>query len=260
MEFEFDNTYISYTDGFKETISDIVIDCSTITCIMGRNGSGKSTLLKAMTRMIPLSSGRILLDGRDISSFSRKEFARKVAVLEQHHNDVPDLYVIDLLRLGRFPYRSMLSSFSQHDEDVIDEAIVFTSIENLVYRNMRTLSGGEAQRVWLALALVQEPEILMLDEPSTHLDVKFQLELLSLLRKLNEINGIGIIAILHDISHALWLDRNVILMKDGLVYTHGKSKEVLTMESIKDVYDVDCVIGMGLPDHLPAISYSSIHI
>ena len=227
--------------GHKTLIDQINLEipAGKITTIIGPNGCGKSTTLKAICRMMPFAAGTITVLGKDVEAYTFKEFARRVAILTQSPLSPADLTVRDLVAMGRFPYRGLLGGSSKEDDACIAWALQETALENLSIRLLSTLSGGERQRAWIAMALAQKPEVLLLDEPTTYLDIRYQIEILQLVKKLNQEFGITIIMVLHDINQAIAYSDNVIGMKDGKVLVEGDPEEVITEESIRELYGIE---------------------
>ncbi len=235
---------------------DVTIAQNEITTIIGPNGSGKSTLLKALTQLLPCKSGHIYLDGTDITTINRQQWSRYVGVLPQIHSAPPDFKVIDLVSFGRTPYQKWYQSTTTDDQQVIDWALQATGVWEMRNKSIHSCSGGEAQRVWIATVLAQEPQLLFLDEPTTYLDIAHQQETMRLVKQLKEQSNIGIIMVLHDLNHALEISDKIIVMKDGHKYSEGAPHEVITTTMMKDVYNVDCQI-IQLPHRTkPIIVYN----
>lgn len=199
-----------------------------IVSIIGPNGSGKSTLLKALSRLLPVTDGEVLLDGRPIKSYKAREVAQKIAVLPQGATAPPDMNVYRLVSCGRSPHHGYFDEYGAHDDEVIERVMRETDIWKYRHRAIYALSGGERQRVWLAMALAQEPEILLLDEPTTYLDIHHQLHLMDLVAATHERRHITVIMVLHDLNQAARYSRRIIAMKDGAVVGDGTPDEVLT--------------------------------
>jgi iron complex transport system ATP-binding protein len=216
----------------------LTVPSGQITAIIGPNGCGKSTLLKAVCRMMPCQSGSITLFGKNVRSYTHKEFARQLAILTQSHTAPPDLLVRDLVALGRFPYRSFYSGFSKEDEAAILEALEATRMSDLADRLVSTLSGGEKQRAWIAMALAQRPKVLLLDEPTTYLDISHQLEIMQLLRRLNQQTGLTILLVLHDLNQAIRFTDQVAVMKEGRLVTSGPTAKTITASLLQQVFGV----------------------
>lgn len=213
-----------------------------IVSIIGPNGAGKSTLLKALARILKPVAGTVYLDGKDIHRMASAETARTMAMLAQSLRAPEDMTVRDLVSCGRIPYRDRFSSMGDKDRDVISSALEATGVTSFSGRYLRELSGGERQRVWLAMALAQEPKILLLDEPTTYLDIRHQLELMELIETLHETWHMTVIMVLHDLSHAARFSHRVIAMKAGRIVHDGPAEEVMTEANLEDLYGVQMVV------------------
>ncbi|WP_288327622.1 ABC transporter ATP-binding protein [uncultured Clostridium sp.] len=206
--------------------------------LIGPNGSGKSTLLKAIYRVLKPSSGSVFLDGKDMKDINPKTIAKNLAVVSQFNNINFDFKVIDIVLMGRSPHKSLLESENKNDYTIATESLKKVGMDHYANRSFSSLSGGEKQRVILARALAQKPKILILDEPTNHLDIKYQIEILSLVKNLD----ICVLAALHDLTLASQYCHKLIVLKDGQIVTEGIPKEIVTSEMIKDVYDIDSYI------------------
>ena len=222
----------------------VTIAPQKITTIIGPNGCGKSTLLKAMSRILTCSSGDILLDGVSIFTMDTKRLAKRIAILLQRQENLSGITVEEIVSYGRFPHRKGLRGLDSEDKEIIDWAIKKTQIDELRHRYIDELSGGQRQRVWLAMALAQKTDIIFLDEPTTYLDISYQLEILELLKKLNEEEGYTIVMVLHDINLAARCAHRLILMQCGSVAVAGTPAEVLQRDTIARVFQVDATIGV----------------
>jgi iron complex transport system ATP-binding protein len=213
-----------------------------ILSIIGPNGSGKSTLLKILSRNVKPQKGSVLLDGRDINRFSAKELARRLAILHQAPYVSGDLTVRDLVAYGRFPYQNWWQGGAAEDKKVVERVLDQTGLLLLASRQVNTLSGGERQRAWIAMALAQKPRILLLDEPTTHLDICYQLEIMDLVAKLNQEQQITIIMVLHDINHAARYSDTVAVLSQGELYAAGHPVAVTTPAMFREVFSVEADI------------------
>lgn len=230
-----DNTR-NHLDGVSTSIQK-----GKITTIIGPNGCGKSTLLSVMSRNNMPKSGHVSLENKDLVHYKPKEFAKKLAIVYQQ-NDVPkDLTIEKLVSFGRLPHNTMLKRNHEEDEKAIDWALACTNLLDKRKNDLEALSGGERQRVWIAMALAQQSEILCLDEPTTYLDIYYQMELLELVKELNEEHGLTIVMVLHDINQAIRYSDHIILMKAGQIIAEGAPRVVITKEVIKEVYGVDAI-------------------
>ena len=213
-----------------------------IISIIGPNGSGKSTLLKALCRLLPPSSGGVYLNGRNLSEIPTEEIARTISILPQSAIAPGDMTIRDLTAYGRLPYQSFFSQLSADDKQAIDDALSFTELTEMQHRRLDTLSGGERQRAWLAMALAQHPRILLLDEPTTYLDIHHQLELMELVLRLHQQRDLTVIMVLHDLNHAARYSQRLIALKKGTVVADGSIAEVFTVPVLENLYDVKTVV------------------
>ncbi|MDH4420713.1 MULTISPECIES: ABC transporter ATP-binding protein [Bacillus] len=233
-------SYDNVTDRLKSVSSEIEV--GKITTIIGPNGCGKSTLLGVMSRNHNPRSGEVMLDGKAISQYKPKEFARKLAVVHQQNEAPSDITVEKLTSFGRMPYKNIFSTQSDEDSEAIERALTCTRLQDKRDKPIHALSGGERQRVWIAMTLAQNTPMLFLDEPTTYLDIYYQLEILELVKELNEVHGLTIVMVLHDINQAIRYSDHIIVMKDGEIVMKGKPGEVVTEEMIKTIYGVDVVV------------------
>ncbi len=237
-------------DGLTASIPD-----HRITSIIGANGCGKSTLLRGLARLLRPQGGAVLLDGQAIHHQPTKQIARKLGLLAQQANAPESITVEDLVRRGRYPHQSLLQPPTDADRDAIDRAIAFAGVDDLRDRAVDQLSGGQRQRAWLAMVLAQETDLLLLDEPTTFLDIAHQHEVLDLVRRLNRDEGKTVVMVLHDINEAARWSDHVIAMRDGAVVAEGTPAEMITPARILDVFnvatDVVTAPGTGLPICVP---------
>lgn len=218
---------------------NLKIEEGKITTIMGSNGCGKSTLFYLMTKNLLPGEGRIFLRGKNLRNLSLKEFAREVSIVQQYNTASDDITVENLVAFGRTPHQKMMQGKSEEDERLINWALEITNLSDYRDREVSRLSGGQRQRVWIAMALAQNTKILFLDEPTTYLDIRYQIEILELVKKLNREFGITIIMVLHDINQAIHYSDRIIGMADGVVCANGDPEEVITKEVIKKLYDIE---------------------
>lgn len=239
------------TEHAKLAYSDEAIICDDVTVeipdrmftvIVGPNGCGKSTLLKSLTRLITPVSGATLLDGKSLHEQSTKHVAKQVGLLPQGPVAPEGIRVIDLVSRGRYPHQGLFKPWSPEDERAVGGAMDATNVRELSGRFVDELSGGQRQRVWMAVALAQETPILLLDEPTTFLDVRYQIELLELCRELNKRDHLTLVAVLHDLNQAARYADNIIAMKDGEVVATGAPADVITEELVRDVFGVEASI------------------
>jgi iron complex transport system ATP-binding protein len=209
-----------------------------ITTLVGPNGSGKSTLLKTLARLLTPSTGAILLDGTAMSSLPSAKVARQLAILPQGPSAPPGLTVAELVEQGRYPHVGPLRMLKQQDHQAVHEALALTNMQDFAHRPLDGLSGGERQRAWIALTLAQATPILLLDEPTTFLDIGHQLEVLDLVQQLNRERGMTIVLVLHDLNQAARYSDRMIVLKRGQIVADGAPHSVLTTELLADVFGV----------------------
>lgn len=214
------------------------INKGKITTIIGPNGCGKSTLLKTMGRILKPSSGNIYLQQQDLTKIPTKEIAKQLALLPQNPIAPGELSVEELVSYGRYPHRKNVNKFTNDDQRTIDWALEITNTNSFRDRPLGTLSGGQRQKVWLAMALAQDTEILLLDEPTTYLDMAHQLEVLQIVEKLNSKHDCTIIMVLHDINHAARFSHEVIAMKKGEIIASGTPSEIISEDVLKEVFQI----------------------
>ncbi|MDY2986911.1 MAG: ABC transporter ATP-binding protein [Peptoniphilus sp.] len=230
---------LNFYYGSKHVIKDLSLtfDNGKITTLLGSNGCGKSTLFKLCTKELPIRHGIIKLDDKNIDDINRKDFAKKVAIVHQQNKFVGDIDVESLVSYGRNPYLSFMEGLDEKDNYEIETAIRLCGLEDIRKKFISQLSGGQLQRVWIAMSIAQKTEILFLDEPTTYLDIKYQIEILELVKKLNKELSTTIIMVLHDINQALQYSDEVVGMYNGKVEFKGDPKVELTEESISRIYD-----------------------
>lgn len=249
---------ISYRETLVVSDLDIHIRKGEITTIIGPNGSGKSTVLKALTRLLKYRSGVVEILERDLKDYDTKELARLIGVLPQKHTAPPDFTVRDLVGYGRMPHQKWYERNSREDDAIVDWALEVTGTSHLAKKSIRACSGGEQQRVWIAMVLAQQPEILFLDEPTTYLDISHQQETMRLVKRLKRESGIGIVMVLHDLSHALEVSDYIVVIKDGKKYSEGTPLEVITPKMLREVYHVECQVVEIPGRHYPLLAYQEI--
>ncbi|MGW1321123.1 ABC transporter ATP-binding protein [Streptomyces antibioticus] len=213
-----------------------------ITALVGPNACGKSTLLKSLARLLPVAAGTVLLDGRDIHALPTREVARRLGILPQSPLAPEGITVADLVQRGRHPHQRFGVRRGAADDLVIARALQATGTEDLAGRPVDELSGGQRQRVWIALALAQETPTLLLDEPTTYLDIAHQIEVMDLLADLNERTGKTIVLVSHDLNQAALYASTIVAMRDGRIVRQGAPHEVLTERTVSEVFGLDCLI------------------
>ncbi len=244
----------SYADSEDFTLHHISIAVrkSQRVAFLGPNGSGKTTILKLATGVLSPKEGTILVGEQDIGKLSRREIAQEIAVVPQYFSIPFAFSVEEIVMLGRTPFIKTFSSQTQRDYKAVKYALDITRMESLKSRSFNELSGGERQRVILAMALAQQPHLLLLDEPTTHLDINHQIEMLKLIKKLNIEKGTTVVAAMHDLNLAAMYFERLILLKEGQVVADGTPQEVLTSQLIKDVFSVSVQVGQH-PSGVPHI-------
>lgn len=251
----------------KRTIIEdmsIQIPSNKISVIIGGNGCGKSTLLKTFTRLIKPTSGNVILDGKKISSIPTKQLAQTVGLMAQSSIAPEGIKVSELVARGRFPYQPFFGGFRNEDYVAIAEALELMGITDLADSNVEELSGGQRQRVWIAMALAQQTDILLLDEPTTFLDITYQIEILDLLTDLNKKRGTTVVMVLHDINLSARYADYIFALSDGTLIAEGKPEEVITESMIQRIFNLDCVVikdpVAGSPFIVPKGKYHSVEI
>ena len=233
---------LAYGDRAVIDGMDLEIPPGRITAIVGANGCGKSTLLRALARLIPPKAGQVVLDGKALHGRPTKDVARTLGLLPQSPVAPEGIAVADLVGRGRHPHQKLLARWGARDYEVVAQALEATGTADLADRSVDELSGGQRQRVWIAMALAQETDILLLDEPTTFLDVAHQVEVLDLLTDLNRDRGTTIVMVLHDINLAARYADHIFALRAGRLVASGTPDEVITSELIRDVFDLDALI------------------
>lgn len=234
---------LSVTYGKNTIIEDlnIAIPNGEFSVIIGQNGCGKSTLLRAISRGITPKYGQILLDERNIQHYKSKKVARELSLLAQGNTITEALTVYDLVSRGRYAHQSFFRQWSAEDEQVINNALYAVELQNMSQRLVSELSGGQRQRAWFAMTLAQQTPIILLDEPTTYLDITHQIEILDLCQRLH-LQGKTLVLVLHDINLALRYASHLIMMKNGKIYAEGLPEEIINVQSIADVFGLSCCI------------------
>lgn len=218
---------------------DLEIPAGRISVIVGANACGKSTLLKTLSRLIAPTGGTVLLDGSAIVRIPTKELARTLGLLPQQPIAPEGIAVADLVGRGRHPHQRLFGSWTATDDDAVAEALAATGVADLADRPVDELSGGQRQRVWIAMVLAQQTEVLLLDEPTTFLDVSNQVEVLDLLTDLNRARGTTIVMVLHDINLAARYGDHIFAVREGRLFAHGSPTEIISRDMIRAVFDLD---------------------
>ena len=232
---------LGYDGAPVVTDLDLTLPDGELTAIIGPNGCGKSTVLKAFARTLTPRAGHVLLDGADIRSLRSKAVARRLALLPQGPVAPDSIRVLDLVGRGRYPYHSLLRQWAPDDEAIVAAAMATTGVTDLADRVVAELSGGQRQRVWLAMVLAQDTAAILLDEPTTFLDIAHQIEILELCEDLRR-GGRTVVAVLHDLNQAARYATHLVVMKDGAVVQTGHPREVVTAELVREVFGLACEI------------------
>ena len=232
--------------GYEEKIIiedlSITVNKGEVVSIIGPNGCGKSTLLKSLSRMIKPISGNVYIENKDIKEIKNKKISQKICLLSQHNNAPLDLTVEELVYFGRMPHKKWYETKTSEDREIVDWAIENTGLKKYQDTPIGALSGGERQRAYIAQALCQKPDVLLLDEPTTYLDISYQLEVMELVRTINEKFNITIVMVLHELNQASKYSDRLIIMKKGCIVSDGCPNKIVNKEVIKDVYNIECDI------------------
>ncbi|MFJ3176584.1 ABC transporter ATP-binding protein [Streptomyces roseus] len=250
------NVTLGYEQRVIAENLSVEIPDHSFTVIVGPNACGKSTLLRALARMLKPSAGQVLLDGQAIGSMPAKKVARTLGLLPQSSIAPDGITVADLVSRGRYPHQGLLRQWSPQDERIVRESMASTGVAELADRSVDELSGGQRQRVWIAMALAQQTPLLLLDEPTTYLDIQHQIDVLDLCAELHEEQCRTLVAVLHDLNHAARYATHLIAMRGGQVVAQGPPAEVVTAELVEEVFGLRCqIIGdpeTGTPLVIPA--------
>ncbi|MDQ0155345.1 ABC transporter ATP-binding protein [Robertmurraya andreesenii] len=230
----------------------IEIPVRSFTVIIGPNACGKSTLLRTLSNLIKPTTGHILLDGKKISKYKSKEVAKRLGLLPQSSTAPDGITVANLVAHGRYPYQNLIQQWTESDEQAVVTALKLTNTTDLANRYVDELSGGQRQRVWVAMLLAQQTPLLLLDEPTTYLDIAHQIDLLELFKDLNE-QGNTLVAVLHDLNHAARYATHLIAMKAGKVIAQGNPFDIVTEELIEEVFGLQCKVIDDPVTHTPLI-------
>jgi iron complex transport system ATP-binding protein len=229
----------NYSEVFGLKAIELEIKQGEIVGLIGPNGSGKSTFLRLLSRLITPKSGEIVLDGKGIQQLKSIEIAKQLAMLPQMNEHRLDITVRELIEFGRHPHKNWFDRMNEEDADIINWALSLTKLEKYEHRFLHSLSGGERQRAWIAMAIAQRPKILLLDEPTTYLDIAHQLEVMELVQTLNREFGMTVVMVLHDINQAAQYSDRLIVMKDGAIEYDGIPQCVLCKNMFEHIFDID---------------------
>ncbi|WP_079052074.1 ABC transporter ATP-binding protein [Streptomyces regalis] len=237
-----DNVTLAYDQRVIAEQLSVEIPDNSFTVIVGPNACGKSTLLRALSRMLKPSQGRVLLDGQVIQSMPAKKVARTLGLLPQSSIAPDGITVADLVGRGRYPHQGILRQWSTEDERVVQESMEQTGVAELADRYVDELSGGQRQRVWIAMALAQQTPLLLLDEPTTYLDIQHQIDVLDLCAELHEEQGRTLVAVLHDLNHAARYATHLIALRGGQIIAEGAPNDIVTAELVEEVFGLRCQV------------------
>lgn len=235
----------SHSDRFQIQNINVQIEAGEIISLIGPNGSGKSTLLRLIARLLHPRTGEVILDGKSIHTMKSADVAKKLAMLPQMHDHQLDLTVRELVAFGREPHKSWNSRLNKEDENIVEWALNVTKLEGYEHRLLHSLSGGERQRAWIAMTLAQRTNILLLDEPTTFLDIVHQLEVMELVKRLNEELGMTIVMVLHDINQAAGYSDRLLVLKQGEIQYDGAPECVLCHQMFHRVFGIEVDIFQG---------------
>lgn len=233
---------LTYGDTSIYENLDIAIPKGKITVFIGSNGCGKSTLLRSLARLLKPTNGSILLDGQEIAKLPTKEIAKRLSILPQGPVAPEGLTVLQLVKQGRYPYQSWLQQWSAEDEEMVTKALKATNMQQYADRSVDSLSGGQRQRAWIAMTLAQGTDTILLDEPTTYLDMSHQIEVLDLLFELNAEQQRSIVMVLHDINLACRYAHHIVAIHNKKIAIQGKPEDIITEDTIRTVFNMDCQI------------------
>ncbi len=242
---EFSYQELKSDSEFSLSGINLIINDGDFLSILGPNGSGKSTLIKLITGYLEPQSGEITLNSTLLKNYTRKEIAKKIAYVPQIPTSIYPFSVYEIIAMGRFPYLGLSGFEKSEDIAVIDKTIELMGLSHLIKKGINEISGGEAQRAFIGRALVQQPKILLLDEPNAHLDIKHQISIFNLLKKLNSQEGITIVTVMHDLNLTSLYSSRVVMLKNGKIFLDGNVNDALIPEMIKSVFEVDVEITTG---------------
>ena len=244
---------LSYGDKPVVQNLNLRVKKGQVVSIIGPNASGKSSILKSIAGIIKPVSGKIFIEEKDISKMDSKKLAQKVSILLQQNKTLDDMSIEELVYFGRYPHKKWFEGFEASDKKIIEEVMKFTNTFALRDKTLETLSGGERQRAWIAMALAQEPDILLFDEPTTYLDLAHQIEFLELVNRLNKETGVTVVLVLHDLNQAARYGNYLFAMKEGKIFAQGSPEEVLNPQNILSIYNIEAKIfnAAGYPVVIP---------
>ncbi len=237
-----DDVTLGYDQRVIAEKLSVEIPDNSFTVIVGPNACGKSTLLRALSRMLKPSAGRVLLDGSVIQSMPAKKVAKTLGLLPQSSVAPDGITVGDLVARGRYPHQGLLRQWSPQDEQVVRESMESTGVAELADRYVDELSGGQRQRVWIAMALAQQTPLLLLDEPTTYLDIQHQIDVLDLCAELHEEQGRTLVAVLHDLNHAARYATHLIALREGEIIAEGAPKDIVTADLVERLFGMKCQV------------------
>lgn len=249
--FQLDNISISVPERTLLQDLSLQLFSNKVYGLIGHNGSGKSTLLKLLARQVKPTSGSISLNNRPLSDYSARQYAKHVAYLPQYLPITTSLKAYELVGMGRYAWHGLLGKETKEDKDIILESLQLTHTEQFAEQIVDTLSGGERSRIWLAMCLAQQSQFLLLDEPLAALDIAHQLEVMSLIKRLSQNLGLGVIIVIHDINLAAQFCDELIALKNGKLLKQGHPKDIMTVEVLHDIYQVNMNIVTHPQTHLP---------
>ena len=231
-----------HTTSFQLDSVDLHIKEGEIVSLIGPNGSGKSTLLRLISRLITPDQGSVVLDGEEIAKMKSLDVAKKLAMLPQMNDHQLDVTVRELVEFGRYPHKGSYGRLNADDYEIIDWALEVTGLSHMKDRVLPSMSGGERQRAWIAMAIAQRPKVLLLDEPTTYLDIAHQLEVMELVRELNEQFGMTVVMVLHDINQAAQYSDRLVVLKKGKICYDGIPQCVMCKEMFQSIFEIDAEI------------------
>lgn len=240
-----ENLSVSYEDNLIINDMTIAIPKGKISIIIGSNGCGKSTLLKSIARIIKPKNGEIFINNKNVKNQNEKYIATQIAFLPQEPICPSGLTVRELVAYGRFPHQKLIGGLKSHDNKIIEWAIKETRLEDYMDREVESLSGGQRQRAWIAMTLAQETDIIMLDEPTTYLDMSYQLEVLKILESLNKKKDITIVMVLHELNNACRFADNIVGLKNGEIIFKGDPIDVITKENLRQIYGIEAKLQLS---------------